>query len=187
MFLTDTDIKALVSSGAINNVADMTSDPDGPKYRPVEETGLRRCRAYFEELRTILNEEYAGVLKQPICLVPVGDVLYELNERLHANPQKGTDGIVYSDIKQFYGDRTHLRPGVGRYIMAMTFYATLYEESPIGLPIEPYNDLNTYYPPFHPDFQAITPNVQELIQHTAWDVVRAHPNSGVPKATDSDY
>ena len=90
--------------------------------------------------------------------------------------------VMYSDIKQFYGDRTHLRPGVGRYIMAMTFYATLYKESPVGLPMEPYNDRGTYYPLFHPDFQEITPNMQTLIQRTTWDVVQSHPYSGVEKA-----
>jgi hypothetical protein len=161
-------------------------DPDGPKHRSVEETGRRRCRAYFETLLTVLNERHAGVLKEPICLIPAGDVMYELNERLRANPQNDADGVAYSDIKQFYGDRTHLRPGVGRYLMAMIFYATLCKESPVGLPIEPYNDLSTYYPLFHPDFQAITPRVQELIQRTTWDVVRSHPHSGVADTTDRD-
>ena len=39
MFLRDEDIKKLVNEGAITNVADMTSDPDGPKS-PVQPSSI---------------------------------------------------------------------------------------------------------------------------------------------------
>ena len=159
---------------------------NGPELRSVEQTGLRRCRAYFEQLMDILNENYKGKLKKPVLLIPVGDVLYELNERLGKNPQKGDGDVVYSNIRQFYGDSTHLAPGVGRYIMAMTFYAALYRESPVGLPIGAYNDLKTYFSLFHPDFQKITPNMQKLIQETVWDVVSKHPRAGIATATKTE-
>lgn len=161
-------------------------DAGEPTYRSTEQTGSRRTRTYFEQLADILNKKYEGVLNKPVLLIPVGDVMYELNKRLHANPQPGADGVVYSDIKQFYGDKTHLRPGVGRYLMAMTLYATLYKESPVGLPVVPYNDIKIYYGLFCPDFQMITPNVQRLIQQTVWDVVSSHPYAGVAQASDNN-
>ncbi len=66
----------------------------------------------------------------------------------------------YTNIYQLYRDGIHLDE-LGSYLVACTYYAMLMKRSPLGLPTEPYGQLNA--------------EVARIIQQTAWDVVRSVP------------
>lgn len=143
-------------------------------------------REYFEALLGEVRDAYRFELAKEPMMIPVGDVLYELNERLMATPQPGPDGIVYTNVHQLYGDHVHLKPGVGRYIMAATTLATLYRQDPRGLSDGLYNTVSTYYPQYQSQFEELTTNMMALIQDVVWDVVSTHPHAGVLRDRDGD-
>lgn len=120
--------------------------------------GTEETRDYFETLTHALRKLYPR-LKDRLFLVPVGDVLYELSQRMKAGKVAG-----YTSISQVYKDGIHFN-AVGSYIVGCTFYATLYRESPQGLPSAAYTVDN--------------PALARTIQDAVWKVVRAHPLSGV--------
>ncbi len=116
-------------------------------------------RDYFEKLLGALRTEYAPTLSKPILMVPVGDVLYELDKRMEAGQVPG-----FTDIIQLYADGIHFT-NVGRFVVGTTFYATLYKDDPRGLSGAAYNITD--------------PALVAVIQDTVWDIVSTHPLSGV--------
>ncbi|MBC8105835.1 MAG: hypothetical protein H7Z14_04540 [Anaerolineae bacterium] len=121
-----------------------------------------RTRDYYEDLTNVLRQDFSELPKS-ILLVPAGDVMYELNQRMKNGQVPG-----YSSINEFYSDNIHLNE-VGSYMLSMTFYATMFKESPVGLP---YNS------------SVISdPLVAAQIQDAAWDVVSTNPLAGVPEPT----
>jgi len=120
--------------------------------------GTEETRDYFETLTRELRKAYPRQRGQ-IFLVPVGDVLFELNQRIKAG--KVPD---YTSISQVYKDGIHFNE-VGSYIVGCTFYATLYREDPKGLPSAPYN--------------VNAPALARIIHEAVWKVVRTHPLAGV--------
>jgi hypothetical protein len=115
-------------------------------------------RDYFE---TLLREvrRLTPELKRPVRLVPVGHVMADLHQQMKAGKVPG-----WTSIYQFYKDGIHLNEP-GSYLVACTYFATLFKQSPEGLPTAPYG--------------RIAPELAQTIQQTAWRVVRAHPDSGV--------
>ncbi len=122
------------------------------------ESGAEQTRGFFEKLTLELRNAYPTI-KENILMVPVGDVLYELNQRMKAGQVPG-----YTSIVQIYSDGIHFND-VGSFIVGSTFYATLYKDNPKGLTANPYNVNN--------------PQLVSIIQDAVWKVVSAHPLSGV--------
>jgi hypothetical protein len=91
-----------------------------------------------------------------LFMVPVGDVLYELDQRMKAG---GIDG--FTSVQQLYNDAPHLTQ-IGNWIAGMTFYSTFWGESPVGLSASYYG-------------QTLTPEQTLAFQETVWDVVSTHP------------
>lgn len=121
-------------------------------------------RDYFETLTYALRDAYPTLAK-PILMVPVGDVLYELNQRMKASQVPG-----FADVCDVYADGIHFN-NVGQYIAGTTYFATLYKEDPTGLPV-PSN------------YGTIDPNVVAQIQDAVWHVVNGHEFSGVVRKGD---
>lgn len=94
--------------------------------------GTEETRDYFERVTGELKKAYPE-MRDRIQIVPVGDVLLELDRRMKAGRVPG-----YTDIVQVYKDGIHFND-VGGYIVGCTFYATLYKDNPKGLPSKPYN------------------------------------------------
>ena len=113
---------------------------------------------YFERLTLELRKAYPK-LKKPILMVPVGHVMYELNQRMKAGQVPG-----YTDIKQLFADGIHLN-NVGSYVVGCTYFATLYKQSPVGLPSEPY--------------KVADKKLAAVIQDAVWKVVSANEWAGV--------
>ncbi|MBD1912971.1 MULTISPECIES: DUF4886 domain-containing protein [unclassified Leptolyngbya] len=123
--------------------------------------GTQRTRDYYETLTQTLNEQHPNF--SPFRLIPVGHVMYALNQKMKAGEIPG-----FTKITDVYIDRGHLN-SVGSYIVATTFYATIFQSSPIGLPVPP---------PYQED-QPISDELAAVIQNTVWDVVTTTPLSGV--------
>ena len=70
-----------------------------------------------------------GYPNKPIRMVPVGDVLYELDKRMEQGQVPG-----YTDIIELYSDGIHFT-NAGSYIVGLTFFTTLYKDDPNGLPV----------------------------------------------------
>jgi hypothetical protein len=124
--------------------------------------GTVRTRDYYEDLTNVLRQDFSSLPKN-LLLVPAGDVMFELNQRMKNGQVPG-----YSGIYEFYADDIHPN-ALGSYMLSMTFYATLFKESPVGLPY---------------DSSVISnPIVAAQIQDAAWQVVRTNPLAGVPEPT----
>jgi hypothetical protein len=124
-------------------------------------------RDYFEKL-TLVVRQATPQLKKPFLIVPVGEVMYQLDRLMIAGKVPG-----YTSIYQFYADVVHLRP-IGQYVVGCTYFATLYKQDPTGLPVDPYSKGQN---PISPADAALAP----LIQATVWKVVSAYPYAGIAR------
>jgi hypothetical protein len=119
--------------------------------------GTNETKDYFERLTVKLRKAYPN-LKKPILMVPVGHVLYELNQQMKAGNVPG-----YKHVKELYADGIHLN-NVGSYIVGCTYFATLYRENPKGLASAPYGVDDA--------------KLAGIIQDTVWKVVSTVELSG---------
>jgi hypothetical protein len=122
--------------------------------------GTNETKDYFERLTLELRKS-CPELKKPILMVPVGHVMYELDQQMKVGKVPGL-----TDIGQVYKDGIHLN-NVGSYIVACTFFATLYGDDLEGLTTEPYGDID--------------PKVAEVIHDVVWKVVSTHELAGLRK------
>lgn len=118
--------------------------------------GTNETKDYFERVTLALRKAYP---KLTIHMVPVGHVMYELNQRMKAGQVPG-----YRHIKELFADGIHLN-NVGSYLVGCTYFATLYKENPKGLPGGPY--------------KVADPKLAEAIQETVWKVVSTTELAGV--------
>lgn len=116
---------------------------------------------YFETLTAAMRAEYPDL---SIRMVPVGHVMYELNQQMKAGQIPG-----FTHIQDVYADGIHMND-YGSFIAGCTYYAVLYKQSPAALPSSPYN------------FE--DPNFTAAVQQTVWDVVTSHPLTGVGRTGD---
>jgi len=125
-------------------------------------------RDYFEQLTRALRGLWSSALVQPVRLAPVGEVMYQLNQQMKAGQLPG-----FTNIVNVYADGVHLND-TGAYIVACTYFATLYRETPVGLSSAPYG--------------LTDPTVVAPIQSTAWAVVSSYPYAGIaPEVLPSRY
>lgn len=126
-------------------------------------TGGNETRDYFQKLTEALRLDFPSLT---IEIAPVGDVLYELANRMALGQINH-----FTDITQIYSDGIHFYDGIpngniGSYAASLTFYATIYKSSPVG-------DGN--YGLWGITDAALAGQIQD----TVWDVVAGHPYSGV--------
>lgn len=119
--------------------------------------------SFFSQLTNGLrNATVSGVpLANRVFMVPVGHVMNALEQKMRAGQVPG-----YTNIFQIYTDGIHLN-NIGSYLAAITYYAVIFGESPVGLPV----------PAAH--YGTIPADLVSIIQQTVWDVVRAEPLSGL--------
>ncbi|MGC9450224.1 MAG: sugar-binding protein [Oceanipulchritudo sp.] len=120
---------------------------------------------FFSDLTLALRgASVSGVsLADRVFMAPVGHVMYELDQQMKAGQVAG-----YANIFEIYADGIHL-DNVGAYVAACTYFAVIYRESPVGLPVPA-------------QYGAIDPVLAARIQETVWNVVQTQPLSGVPSA-----
>jgi hypothetical protein len=122
-------------------------------------------RDYNNQLVEELRKAYPGA-KKPVLMVPVGDVMFELNRRIEAGQVPGID-----DIAELFWDGIHMT-NWGAFLTGTTFYATMYKRDPRGL------DFHTYEVLDDPWDRKIPAGFAAAVQDVAWDVVKGHPYSG---------
>ncbi len=136
--------------------------------------GTEETKDYFERVVAGLRKAYEG-RATPVLMVPVGDVLLELHERMKAGKVPG-----FSDIAEVYVDGIHFN-NVGSYVVGTTFYATLFREDPRGMTAEPYNEK------LDPKKdRLIDEKLAAAIQDAVWSVVSKHPLTGIPRASSRE-
>lgn len=103
-------------------------------------TGFRNRWMYdIEDLPTTLtapaNDYFDFLIERvrletdaEVYMIPVGDVLFELDTRLSNAEIPG-----FSSINEFYRDEIHLNYNHGRYLANLTVFSTLLNRSPIGI------------------------------------------------------
>ena len=128
--------------------------------------GSNETKDYFEKVTIALRQAYPPPRK-PALLVPVGDVLFELDRRMKAGDFPG-----FTDVNQFYHDGIHFN-NVGALVVGTTFYATLFRADPRG------SDYGGYDVIAHPWDRNITDAQAAVIQDAVWDIVSTHPLAGV--------
>jgi len=120
---------------------------------------------YFDELVGELRREQPTGSK-PVKLIPVGDVMKEVDARIKRGEIPGL-----TDINKVYLDQSHYT-NFGTYITGLTFFATLYGESPLGLGVPAsYGGTNT-----------IPAAMAAALQDAVWDVVTSTPYTGVTRS-----
>ncbi|MDH7570142.1 MAG: hypothetical protein QHJ73_11220 [Armatimonadota bacterium] len=152
-----------------------------------------RSRAYFAALVEGLNREFPQ-LPTPVRMIPVGEVFFQLDQRLKAGQIPGVDDLyrrnpallpgyqpatgTRAGANILYADGIHTNPvphlegTVGGYLAALTHFALLTGQTPLGLPGKPYGL----------DDRADAALIGAL-QQTVWDVVRHHPHAGLTQAS----
>lgn len=128
--------------------------------------GTNETKDYYEKLVTQLRSQ-TGFLSKPVLIVPVGDVLYELNQRMKRGEIPG-----YSDVTQLYADGIHLN-NVGQLVTGATFYATIYKTNPAGASYAGYDGASGSAD------RDITDALANTIYDAVWDIVSTHPYAGV--------
>lgn len=119
-------------------------------------------RGYFDTLLNRVNAEKPAALRKKVLMVPVGDVMFEVDKRMRAGQIPG-----YSNIGQIYTDHIHLNH-FGSYIVGLTFYSTMYRDNPIGGAV-----------PANWNEARLTTTQRRQLQEAVWKVVSTHPHSGV--------
>ena len=117
-------------------------------------------RDFFQKVLLALRPVWTNRLNKTILMVPVGDTIYNLNQKIKAGLVPG-----FNTVTQLYMDAIHFND-TGAYLVGCTYYSTMFKETPIGLPSSPYN------------IAASVPIVG-IIQSTVWQTVLNHPYSGV--------
>jgi len=145
-------------------------------YAPVKPKVVERDAATLPQLRAkhdpyfkAIEEQVRELRKQfpetSIVLVPCGEAVLRLRAEVIAGTAPGID----SQAQLFTDALGHPGPQI-RVLAAYCHFATMYRRSPVGLPVPP--DL------------ARSPRSAELnrrLQEIAWEVVGAHPMSGVTR------
>lgn len=145
-----------------------TLDPDYPtqwarEWKPGQKYGIPpiHCAAYAKAVFERLKKEEAG-LKNPVRIIPIGTVLFELDKRMRAGEVPG-----YTRVEEIYNDKVHLKEE-GNYVALETFYAVMTGQNPKG---QPRTDL----------FPTVTDAFAAIVQETVWKVVTSVPDTGVSK------
>ena len=149
------------------------------------------------QLMKRLRAEYDGKLGHPICTIPAGEVLCELDKKIKAgqipglaeaharnpkllpgwNPETG----VKAGVNILYADPIHLNPiphlegTVGTYAVAMTVMSVLTASSPVGLTGK-----------IHGLDDEKDAALVKALQETVWEVVKTHPYAGIARANQDE-
>ncbi len=166
--------------------------------------GAFHCKGYFDNLVSSLNALHPE-LKQPVKLIPAGEVLAELDLKIRNGELPGIENFYHRNqsyykqarrnnknapgfnpdtfirdagVMNFYADNVHMNDQphngdgsgtIGSYCAALTVYAVLSRQSPVGMTAEPYEMFD-----YQNDIKLI-----HAIQQIVWEVVISNPLTGV--------
>jgi hypothetical protein len=121
--------------------------------------GSRWTRGYATTLLSEVRADHQGT---SINMIPAGEVLYRIDQLARTGKFDSFDSAT-----DLYADSGHLDTD-GAYISRLTWFATMFGQSPVGLPASPNSEL--------------TSADLLLVQQTVWDVVTTNSQlTGVPE------
>ena len=99
---------------------------------------------------------------------PAGEAVFAFDQMARAGQVPGFAGAsdLYRDDNGPDAANIHFNPN-GQYLAALTYYATITGESPIGLPAQ----------------GGVSPETAGILQQIAFNAVNGSPLSGVPEPT----
>ena len=106
-------------------------------------------------------------VERPIYMIPAGQVMAAFARALER--EGGLDEMTTHH--DFFNDMIHPNE-LGAYLVALTHYAVIYGQSPVGLP-------HRLTRTDGKEAQAPTAEVARLMQETVWEVVTQYPRTGV--------
>ncbi|MFP4380030.1 MAG: sugar-binding protein [Candidatus Sumerlaeia bacterium] len=137
-----------------------------------ENIKANRTRGYYEALTKEIRKMYPDL---EVVMVPAGHSFALLDQKIKAGMLPGVQSIY-----ELYADGTHTN-NFGNYLVAMTWYACIFNESPLGLPIGEYQgDPEKRYTKIISDEQA------RILRETAWQVAATHPLAKVTAGESTD-
>jgi len=144
-------------------------------------------RSYVDQLYAALKKKYPDIT---LRLVPAGEVLYVLDQKIKAGELPGLkelaerdpamvpgvdDDTTYDDgINVFYADAVHMNPmphqmnSIGIFVSGTCVATGITQKSPIGLSAEPYG--------LEGEENAA---LVKALQETIWEVFTADPRTGI--------
>ncbi len=128
---------------------------------------------YFKSLDEHVRELNKKIGKQAVLVVPVGQAVIALREKIIAGQAPGlkTQADLFTDAIG------HARPPL-QVLAAYCHFASIYQRSPVGLPLPAILEKAK-----NPNWDA---RLNRLLQELAWEAVTGHPLSGAKAAKRSD-
>jgi hypothetical protein len=123
-------------------------------------------RDYFNQVVSEIRKNNPDMNK-PVLMIPVGEVMFELNRRVEAGQVPGLNSM-----EDLFFDGIHLN-NWGAMIVGMTVYSTMYSRDPRGLDFSPWDVVDDSWD------RNITADYARAVQEAVWSVVSTHPLSGV--------
>ena len=122
------------------------------------------AKQYFDTLYAGLNAKYSNAVN--IKIIPIGNVLNQLDINIKSGLLLGIN-----DISDLYSDDYHVN-NIGRFVAAITVYATILKTSPENINIPTWMFATGYGP-------ALTVDLAHQLETVVWDVVSHDPRTGV--------
>jgi hypothetical protein len=124
-------------------------------------------RPYFKEMDDYVRKLNSQLGKQVVFVAPVGQAVVAFREKVMAGKVPGI-----KKQSELFTDKLGHPQAPLEALVAYCHFAVIYRRSPVGLPLP---DVLKNSP--NPNWK--TPELNRVIQETAWDAVRHHPLSGV--------
>jgi hypothetical protein len=158
LYQTWPTVKAVTAQGKKGNDATYEHFWTAP-YDPARKSASETVpsRDYFEKLIKVARQDSPTAT---IGIIPAGEVLCALDVKIRKGELRGLaaylrrQGKVFDadkGVMQFYADNIHMNPiphngdkcgTIGAYAAALTIYATLSGENPVGMTAKPYEQIN---------------------------------------------
>lgn len=127
-------------------------------------SGLASDRAKWAGIVAHINAS-RGAGQPEAFLVPAGAAMAALHDAIVAGQLAG-----FTSIRQFFADDIHLND-LGNYYLTMVQYATLVQQSPVGLSGQTTNTWAAY--------PTVPAGLAAALQSIAWSAVSAEPSAGL--------
>lgn len=133
---------------------------------------IRDHRGWWEHVAERVEAELqaSGARGPALAVIPAATVLAEIVEQARAG-ELAAYGLP--DHAPLFSDTVHLTR-LGFYIIAVTHYAALYRESPVGLP-HTVDVVSGDKRTVEKDGFSLDPRLAAHIQREAWDVLKSYP------------
>jgi hypothetical protein len=142
--------------------------PDKVDHNAATMASLRAMhQRYFSEMDTFVRDLNQKFGKQAFFVVPVGQAVLALREKVIAGQAPG----LKSQADLFTDNLGHPKPPLA-IMVSYCHYAVIFHKSPVGLPL-PYLFSQSEV------LEKDKPALNLLLQQLAWDAVIHHPLSGV--------